>query len=268
MKMYNCLLYCFSSAVVLLVDNFHRLASPGELSGTGELDSQRHEALDVLHMLRRETNNSTIAQAGAKVLEGLLNEEGARRAGRGLPAPNEDFTRNNTPENDAPTLREVVERIASVSKAKPPGPGSVASTASNNGGSPTLPAPSKSLTSPQAAGFSMSAPSAVTAPSAATPIVQQQSSFQATRPSAASGLPSVNLDLPPTQSYMSANGLNDSLMGGDDSEDLLRSLGFFEVSNIVPSMGQSVESGNYGSMMGGNNGMATDLSWLDGLGEW
>ena len=264
--MYNCLLYCFSSAVVLLVDNFHRLASPGPLSGTAELDSQRHEALDVLHMLRREVNTSTIAQAGAKVLEGLLNEEGARRTGRGLAAPNEDFTRNNTPENDAPTLREVVERIASVSRAKVSGgPASSASTASNSGGSPTLPNPAKGLISPQSTTFSTTAlqPTSIM-PSATT----LSTSFDASRPSIASGLPSVNLDLPPTQSFMSANGVNDSLMGGDDSEDLLRSLGFFEVNNIMPSMGASTDSGNYNSMMSGNADMATDLSWLDGLGEW
>lgn len=267
--MYNCLLYCFSSAVVLLVDNFHRLASPGPLAATSELDSQRHEALDVLLMLRREVNNSTIAQAGAKVLEGLLNEEGARRTGRGLPAPNENFTRNNTPENDAPTLREVVERIASVSKTKPPGPSSIASTASNSGGSPTIPVSGKALTSPQTFTFAAAAaPPSSAAPTAAS-LPPQQTGYSANAgPPSGAGLPSVNLDLPPTQSFMSAGGLNDSLMGGDDSEDLLRSLGFFEVNNIVPSMGECTDPSNYGSLMSGNSGMATDLSWLDGLGEW
>jgi hypothetical protein len=67
---------------------------------------------------------------------------------------------------------------------------------------------------------------------------------------------------------MSASGINDSLMGGDDSEDLLRSLGFFEVNNIMPSSGQNADSGSYNSMMNSNAGMVNDLSWLDGLGEW
>lgn len=96
-------------------------------------------------------------------------------------------------------------------------------------------------------------------------------------------------------------------MSDNESEDLLRSLGFFEVgSGIMPTMGipsnaaggasgGSTNSMGGAGMMGGNgaagaggggtaqagfdtdggmfgmlggSNMVQDLSWLDGLGEW
>merc|ERR1712093_636487 len=73
--------------------------------------------------------------------------------------------------------------------------------------------------------------------------------------------------------------------GGNDGEDLLRSLGFFEVGAAGSSMmaglggpgtgnaadghaGESPGDALYASMLSGNPNMAQDLSWLDGLGEW
>ena len=311
-QMYNCLLYCFSSAVVLLVDCFHRLASPNSITSTIELDSQRHEALDVLFMLRREASTSTIAQAGAKVLEGLLNEEGQRRAGRGLPPPSEEFTRNTVPDAEGPTLRQVVEKIASVSSSRTPGAHSGTSGTSNAGSPPTIGGAAsasalafgRSQTSPLTQSFGPMGPTSQLSrstthlpplpTSAAQPSAfghqrtasntSTSGALSASAPSASSRLPALGLDIPSSGPGFMNNGgaFGDSLMGGDDSEDLLRSLGFFEVTgSILPSLGDGAGTGGLGDngsggIVGGSSfqnafsgpGMAQDLSWLDGLGEW
>lgn len=233
-------------------------------------------------MLRREANTSTIAQAGAKVLEGLLNEESNRRTLRGLPPAKEDFTRNTTPENDAQTLREVVGRMASVSN-RPTGsassisPPALSATDSQPSSHPTPNQPFQSV---------------ATRPTPLPPLPTAMAFSVNAQPGAASlmgnGLPS-NHDPSAgvaTQNFFGFGG--GELIGGNEGEDLLRSLGFFEVGagtsmmsglgggasgNAGGPAGDGVASGEagdalYASMLGGNPNMAQDLSWLDGLGEW
>jgi hypothetical protein len=245
------------------------------MSDTQELDAQRHEALDVLLMLRRESATSTIAQAAAKVLEGIISEEGQRRTQRGLPPAHETFTRNNTPEDEAPTLREVVERIASVSKW----PQDRHDTAANKTGSPTAALAAPIL--PVSNGTHASPP-AVLAVDARPPAISPTStSFSfafknqpLTSAPVAASLPDANSSSLAFTSFLNgvpSNGA-DSLMSGNDSEDLLRSLGFFEVgSGVMPSMGTAIASpgdGDIFGMFGGNSNMSQDLGWLEGLGEW
>lgn len=208
-------------------------------------------------MLRRESHTSTIAQAGAKVLEGLLNEEGQRRTQFGLPPAAEDFSRNTTPDTDHSTLRDVVGRIASVSHH---GKSSFSPTSAT--APPTVGALSDSQNNP----FSSRAP--VQAPEQAQPMpfTFSASAGQPSSNTAPSG--AMDNSLPPSQSFLGSS-LGDSLLGGDESEDLLRSLGFFEVTGNSMNSGQGAGSSEFSnSFFGSNNAMAQDLGWLDGLGDW
>lgn len=233
--MYNCLLYCFSSAVVLLVDNFHRLSPSEVLSSTEELDAQRHEAYDVLTMVRRESSTSTIAAASAKVLEGLLNEEDQRRQQRGLSAAPEAVTRSNTPDHVGSSLRAVVERIAGSTTALSP-PSALTSTSVSPPMTKAPALPNRSI-----------------APKPSGPVFADMLS-----------LPTV--DFNPASSPAGFIGLGNTTLTQEESEDLLRSLGFFEVTTgSMPSVsgGNSIHGSSFA-----NTSMTQDLGWLDGLGEW
>lgn len=246
-----------------LVDNFHRLAANSPISDTSDIDAQRHEALDVLHMLRRESNMSTIAASGAKVLEGLLNEEGQRRIQIGLPPAGEDFSRNTTPDTDHSSLREVVGRIASVSNHTKP-----------------IISPSADTLTPTAGVNALSDPQQNVFAAAPTPVEASEPpkasstftfSASAGQPSSTNmgGTMDPSLSMLPTQTFL-GSALGNNMLGGDDSEDLLRSLGFFEVTgNSLSSVGQSGGSSDFNSnLFGGENAMSGDLGWLDGLGDW
>lgn len=245
-----------------LVDNFHRLAANNPISDTSDIDAQRHEALDVLHMLRRESNMSTIAASGAKVLEGLLNEEGQRRIQIGLPPAGEDFSRNTTPDNDHSSLREVVGRIASVSNHSKP-------VISPNADTTTPTALTNALSDPQHNAFA-AAPTPVQQPEPIKPPMAFTFSASAGQPSSTNMGNTIDssLSLPPTQSFL-GSALGDGMLGGDDSEDLLRSLGFFEVTgNSLSSVGQGGSSDFNSNLFSTDNTMGGDLGWLDGLGDW
>ena len=231
--MYNCLLYCFSSAVVLLVDNFHRLSAVGELGDTEELDAQRREAFDVLLMLRRESNTSTIAAASAKVLEGLLNEEDSRRQQRGMAAASTSLSRGHTPDSAGPSLREAVDRIAGVvqgsagSANKSTLAASTTQTRSTNQGTSPAPPSRPSLTVPVSAS-------------------------------------DIGITIAPgTQSFVGLGSTN--TLSQEESEELLRSLGFFEVTaNGIPSFASQESVDTIFA-----NGSSTQVDgWLDGFGEW
>lgn len=246
-----------------LVDNFHRLAANSPISDTSDIDAQRHEALDVLHMLRRESNMSTIAASGARVLEGLLNEEGQRRIQIGLPPAGEEFSRNTTPDNDHSSLREVVGRIASVSNSSKP----VISPTAGNGETTSI--PSNALSDPQqnvfAAATTPAQPQPIKAP---TPFTFSASAGQPSSTNMGGAMDPSSFSLPSTQTFL-GSALGDNMLGGDDSEDLLRSLGFFEVTgNSLSSVGQSGSAEFNSNFFGGENNMGGDLGWLDGLGDW
>jgi hypothetical protein len=244
-----------------LVDNFHRLAANNPISDTSEIDSQRHEALDVLHMLRRESHTSTIAASGAKVLEGLLNEEGQRRTQIGLPSAGEDFSRNTTPDNDHSSLREVVGRIASVSNPNK-----------------ALASPTTATSNPATGALADPQHNSYNAPSAQQPSAMASGANMPFAFSASVGQPSSNtmggssmassIGMPPTQTFI-GSALGDSLLGDDDSEDLLRSLGFFEVTgNSLSTVGQGTTDFSANTFFGSDNTVGQDLGWLDGLGDW
>ena len=228
----------------------------------------------MLALLRREAGTSTIAQAGAKVLEGLLSEEGQKRIQHGLPAANEDFSRNNSPENDAPTFREVVERIASVSKWQTQ-PFDTGSVFTQDVALPDVnelpPRPNRPNAVSNSTGFSTTTePSASIFASAAPPVPTLAFSTSGiSQPESGKYFNSRPISGVPPSSY---TGFGDAGLGGDESEDLLRNLGFFEVgTGLMPSMPDGTSRmENTDSVFGmlGGNGMAQDLSWLDGLGEW
>lgn len=204
---------------------------------------------------------STIAASGARVLEGLLNEEGQRRIQIGLPPAGEEFSRNTTPDTDHSSLREVVGRIASVSNSSKP----IISPTSD-----TTNIPVNALSDPQHNVFA-----AAPTPAQPQPIKPPaQFAFSASAGQPSSTNMGVTLDsslnLPSTQPFL-GSALGDSMLGGDDSEDLLRSLGFFEVTgNSLSSVGQGGSSDFNSNFFGGSgdSNMTNDLGWLDGLGDW
>ena len=210
----------------------------------------------MLAMLDREATSSTIAQSGAKVLKSLLNKEGQRRSQRGLLLAKEDYKHSHTLHSEAPSLKGVVDRIASASswQTQPSLPGGVTCLLGSDG-MPNLPAgPVRTVGLPLAVLPQLAVSSAI-APS--PPGTRGDISHTSQAPTA--GLAA--------SSYAS---FGDPSLGGDESEDLLRSLGFFEVGNAtVPVTPRVAENpGDTFSILSGGGAMAQDLSWLDGLGEW